>query len=171
MRNLLLILLIFVMSGCRPKDYGENLDRQIGNIESYVSQFPYNIQAGVYVIVTQFGEAEAQIPEYGDLITFWYIERSFTTKPDIYISTNRPEIAEEAGLDTPAQLLVPEVIEWGVTPLIPGLRGALMWATKGEQIQAIVPFNLGYDDKWNNVVPPYTALVFDIEIIDIEKKK
>lgn len=159
------------MSGCKPKDYGEILDRQIGNIESYVAQYPYNIQGGVYVIVKQIGEADAPVPEYGDLITFNYIESTFTTKPDIYINTNRPEIAEQAGLDIPTHLLVPEVIEWGVTPLIPGLRGALMWATKGEIIEAIVPFNLGYDDKWNNVVAPYTALAFEIEIIDIEKKK
>lgn len=170
MRKLILILFIFVISGCTPKDYGENLDKQISKIEQYVSKYSYTKQGGVYVIIMRIGEAEATIPEFGDLITFNYLERTFVDQPLDTISTNVPELAQKAGLDTPAEYLVPKEIEWGVTPLIPGLQGALMWATKGEILQAIVPFPLGYDDKWENAVPPYSGLAFDIEILDIQKK-
>lgn len=173
MRKLILILLTFVLFGCTPKEYGENRDKQISAIESFVSNERYNLQGGVYVIVTQIGEVDASTPAHGDLITFNYVEMAFTTKPnpEAIISTNIPEIAESAKLEIPEELLVPTVIEWGVTPLIPALRGALMWTTKGESLLAICPFDLGYGDKWNSFVPPYTALAFEIEIIDIQKKK
>lgn len=177
MRKLILILLTFVMFSCTPKDYGEKLDKQIGAIESYMSKVTtesndgYNIQGGAYVRIIEIGEVETTPPAFGDLITFNYVEMVFTSEPKGILSTNIPEIAKAAKLDTPEDQLVPMVIEWGVTPLIPGLKGALMWVTKGEVIEAVIPFNLGYDDKWNSIVPPYTALAFNIEIIDIEKKK
>lgn len=170
MHKLTLILLTFVLFGCASKESGENRDKQLSAIEKYVSQEPYTLQGGVYVIVTQIGEVGALTPEYGDLITFNYVEREFVDKPGGIITTNRPDVAEEAKLGIPKELLVPMEIEWGVTPIILGLKGALMWATKGESLLAIMPFELGYGDEWNNIIPPYTALAFEIDILDIQKK-
>lgn len=170
MRNLILILLTFVMVGCTSKKYSDNLDRQTKAIESYMSKYKYTIQEGTYVTIIEKGEAGASIPVFGDTISFNYIESEFTTQPGNFISTNIKSVAEELKLTTPNELLVPIEIEWGVTPIMLGLKGALMWATKGEHILAIIPFNLGYNDEWNNSVAPYTSLAFEIYILDIKKK-
>ncbi|MEG1554264.1 MAG: FKBP-type peptidyl-prolyl cis-trans isomerase [Rikenellaceae bacterium] len=170
MRKLILILLTFAIYGCDDEDYDTNLTSQTKSIESFVSKYPHQIQDGVYVIVTEIGEIGASTISVGDSVYINYTAMNFTTKPDSIITTNIKEVAEKEKFTTPKEMLVPFGIKWGTTPLIPGLAGALKWVTKGESILAIMPFNLGYGDDWHSMVPPYTALAFEIQIVDIIKR-
>jgi len=54
----------------------------------------------------------------------------------------------------------------------PGLEEALMKMKKGEKSRVIVPSKMGFGEKGKGVViPPYTTIVYDVEILDILSKE
>ncbi len=53
----------------------------------------------------------------------------------------------------------------------PGLEEALVKMKKGEKSRVIVPSKMGFGDKGRGVIiPPYTTIVYDVEIVDILSK-
>ena len=42
---------------------------------------------------------------------------------------------------------------------------------KGAKATFIIPSSLAYGEKGLNIIPPYTPLVFEIEVIDVVKGK
>ncbi len=52
-----------------------------------------------------------------------------------------------------------------------GLKGfeeGVMMMQKGEKATLVLPFNLAYGDRQIGIIPPFSPLVFDVELIDIE---
>lgn len=54
-----------------------------------------------------------------------------------------------------------------VNSLIPGFAKALCLLPKGTRAKIYIPWELGYGAEGTNSVEPYSALVYDIEIVDI----
>ena len=42
---------------------------------------------------------------------------------------------------------------------------------KGAKAKVVLPFYLAYDDMQGAPVPPYSNLVFELELIDIDKNE
>lgn len=63
-----------------------------------------------------------------------------------------------------------EVVEADVDGLIPGLAAVLTSMPVGTKCKAYIPWQLAYAAKGSNKVPPYSALVYDIEIVKIVKR-
>ena len=42
---------------------------------------------------------------------------------------------------------------------------------KGAKAKVIIPFYLAYNDMENALVPPYSNLIFELELIDFTKVK
>lgn len=63
-----------------------------------------------------------------------------------------------------------EVVETTVDGMIPGLAAVFTSMPAGTKCKVYIPWQLGYGAKGNNKVPPYSALVYDIEIVKIVKK-
>lgn len=55
--------------------------------------------------------------------------------------------------------------------LVSGLGKALTILPKGTKAKVYVPWQLGYGAEGNSYVEPYSTLVYDIEIVDIIRKK
>ncbi len=52
-----------------------------------------------------------------------------------------------------------------------GLKGfeeGVMMMQKGEKATLVLPFNLAYGDMQIGIIPPFSPLIFDVELIDIE---
>ena len=62
------------------------------------------------------------------------------------------------------------VAELEVKNLVSGLAQALMHLPSGTVCKVYIPWELGYGAKGTNSVAPYSALVYDIEIIDVIKR-
>ena len=62
-----------------------------------------------------------------------------------------------------------EVVELEVSGLVPGLAEVVMTLPAGTQCMVYVPWELAYGAKGTGKISPYSALVYDIEIIDTEK--
>lgn len=57
----------------------------------------------------------------------------------------------------------------GQDPLIPGFTQAVQMMNKGAKATIIIPSNLGYGQSNPNLpIPPFTPLLFELEIIDIQ---
>ena len=63
-----------------------------------------------------------------------------------------------------------EVVEAVVGTMLPGLAGVMTALPVGTKCKAYLPWQLAYGARGSNKVPPYSALVYDIEIVKIVKK-
>lgn len=59
-----------------------------------------------------------------------------------------------------------EAVDLQVASLVPGLAEVVMTLPAGTQCMVYVPWNLAYGAKGSGKISPYSALVYDIEIID-----
>lgn len=58
-----------------------------------------------------------------------------------------------------------------VGTVIPGLSEAFCMLPEGSKCKVYIPWQLGYGAAGNSVIPPYSALVFDIEILEVIRNK
>ena len=56
----------------------------------------------------------------------------------------------------------------GKNEVIEGLEEAVKLMQKGEHYIFIIPFRLAYGEKKYNIIPPFTTLVFEIELLDVQ---
>lgn len=63
-----------------------------------------------------------------------------------------------------------EATELQVRTLIPGLAEALTTLPAGTECKLYIPWELAYGSKGTHSVPPYSALVYDLEIVGIVGK-
>ena len=59
------------------------------------------------------------------------------------------------------------IIKLHAGSLIPGLSEALCMLPEGSKCKVYIPWQLGYGERGNKIVPPYSPLVFDIELIEV----
>ncbi|HBG41644.1 MAG TPA: hypothetical protein DDZ96_14505 [Porphyromonadaceae bacterium] len=59
---------------------------------------------------------------------------------------------------------------FGVTQVIPGWTEALKLMPVGSKWKLYIPYNLAYGAQERQVIKPFSNLIFDVELIDIEKK-
>lgn len=109
------------------------------------------LASGLYYIETKKGTGKA--PESGDVLKV-----NFTIKTidgfTLYSTENQP-------MD----------IEYGVPFDTKGFDEALNYLRKGTKASLIVPSNLAFDSTGRQgIVPPYTTLLYDVELVDVKSK-
>jgi len=61
-----------------------------------------------------------------------------------------------------------EPIEFSLTAVIPGWTEGLQLMTKGSTYRLYIPSDLGYGPQGvGSQIPPYSTLVFEVELLDI----
>jgi FKBP-type peptidyl-prolyl cis-trans isomerase len=53
----------------------------------------------------------------------------------------------------------------------PGLNDALQNMPEGSKWQVFVPSNLAYADKGTTLIPPYSALILEVELLEVKPSK
>jgi FKBP-type peptidyl-prolyl cis-trans isomerase len=112
-------------------------------------------ESGVYYIVTQPGSGPT--PNRGDVVQVHYTGKLMNGKVFDSSRTN-----PQAG-GKPAQFQV------GVGMVIPGWEEGVMKMHKGEKATLIIPSGLAYGPRGNPSIPANSVLLFDIELMDIQK--
>ncbi len=62
-----------------------------------------------------------------------------------------------------------DVMELPISRLIPGLQNALRLMPEGSTWEVYVPWDLGYGEEGAKNVPPHSALIFKVHLIEIVK--
>ena len=62
-----------------------------------------------------------------------------------------------------------DVVEVAVQNLIPGMQNALVMMPEGSTWEVYVPWRLGYGEEGAKNIPPHSALIFKIKLIEVVK--
>jgi len=129
-------------------------------IESYVAKNgltgkTQKTELGVYYVVTQPGAGPT--PTRGDAVQVHYTGKLLNGKV-FDSSRSNPQSGGK-----PAQFQV------GVGMVIPGWEEGVMKMHKGEKATLIIPSTLAYGPRGNQGIAPNSVLLFDIELLDIQK--
>lgn len=62
-------------------------------------------------------------------------------------------------------------VTFAVNRVIPGWTEALQMMGKGAKWQLFIPWNLAYGENGTRGIPPYSTLIFDVEVVDIISPK
>lgn len=57
----------------------------------------------------------------------------------------------------------------GQGKVLRGLEEGISYMAKGEQATLVIPYTLAYGESGYGAIPPYTNLVFDVEVVDVVK--
>lgn len=124
------------------------------DIRTYMLQNKINAtpnQSGLVFISLKEGNGDT--PQIGDKVAFHYTGYYFDGKV----------------FDSSYDRSLPLVVQLGNNMIIKGMEEALLMMNKGSKAKIIVPFYLAYNDMENVPVPPYSNLIFEIELIDFTK--
>jgi FKBP-type peptidyl-prolyl cis-trans isomerase len=80
-------------------------------------------------------------------------------------------VAKEAGLQQEGRKYEPIPVILGTTSVIQGWTEGLLLLNEGSKAKFIIPSSLGYGDQSAGDIPPYSTLVFDVELVKIKPIK
>jgi FKBP-type peptidyl-prolyl cis-trans isomerase len=119
---------------------------------------------GLFYTITKPGTGDK--PAVGDTAEVNYTAKFTNGK---IFETNVKEIAQKNNSFNPGLPYKPIKIPVGVKRVIPGWDEGLQQLNKGSKATFVVPSKLAYGEQGYALVPPYTPLVFDIELVNIIK--
>ncbi|MCL7986976.1 FKBP-type peptidyl-prolyl cis-trans isomerase [Sphingobacterium sp. lm-10] len=64
-----------------------------------------------------------------------------------------------------------EPITFGLDGVIPGWQIALPLMKKGAKYRFFIPYDLAYGERGSGAIPPFSTLIFDIELLNITPKE
>ncbi len=137
-----------------------------GKISKYVADNNLKVTttpSGLEYVVTQQGSGDK--PAVGDTVVVNYVGKFTTGK--VFDTSIKTE-AQKAKLQiNPMNPYKPIRFAIGTKGMIAGWDEALQLLNKGSKATLILPSKLAYGEQGNQVIAPFTPLVFDIELVDI----
>lgn len=152
---LFIVLMVSVLYSCSIEGYSTKKLASNNEILSYLNNNGYTVYPDslglVYIPVRQGNNV---FPKDNDVVAFHYV--GYYLNGEIF--------------DSSYDKFRPLIVQLGEDKLIKGLEYALLKMDKGAKSKVIIPFYLAYDNMENGPVPPYSNLIFELELIDIDSK-
>jgi FKBP-type peptidyl-prolyl cis-trans isomerase len=104
----------------------------------------------------------------GDLISFYYAG-TLLNDTSRYFDTNYEALANALKLDMTSEKFEPIEAVAGNNSLLPGLSTGLDMVHSGDAGEIIFNSDMGFGEKGNGLVPPFSPLIFKIVIVGIQK--
>lgn len=114
-----------------------------------------------YVITKQGAGVKANV---GDTVEVNYTGSFLGGK---VFDTSYPEVAKKAGTYNAQRPYSPLKMPVGLGKSIPGFDEGLMLFPKGTKVTLILPSTLAYGERGNQGIPPFTPLVFELDILNV----
>jgi FKBP-type peptidyl-prolyl cis-trans isomerase len=115
-----------------------------------------------YVITTPGSETK---PVNGDTVVLNYVGKFLSGK--VFDTSIKSEAIKGKLQINPMNPYKPLRFPLGTPGMIPGLNEAMLLVGKGAKATFIMPSSLAYGDRGNQMIGPFTPLVFDVELVDI----
>lgn len=123
--------------------------------------------SGLKYVITQ--PSIKRKPLSGDTVLVNYTGRTVNGK---VFDSSIQEVAQQAGLQQPGRTYEPIKVVVGVDNVIKGWTEGLLLLPEGSKAKLIIPSGLGYGDQGQgDDIPPYSTLIFDIEVVKIHPIK
>jgi FKBP-type peptidyl-prolyl cis-trans isomerase len=138
---------------------------EVKKIKAYVaskSLKPTVSASGLNYVITTEGSGAKANP--GDTVLVNYTGMFLSGK---VFDTSLPEVAKKSGTFNPQRPYEPLKLPVGMNSSIPGFEEGLMLLTKGAKATLILPSSLAYGEQGNQGIPPYSPLIFEIEMVNI----
>ncbi len=125
--------------------------------------------SGLGYQVTKPGTGEKAVA--GDSIVVNYVVKFLEGKvlSDKFLETTLVSEAKKAGKFVPGRPYEPMGTLVGMQRSIPGFDEALMSFPAGTKVTLVIPSSLAYGEQGNQLVPPNSPLLFDLEILKVIK--
>ena len=150
-----MILIVSVLYSCSIEIYTTRKFSADSEIISYLNNNGYDVSPDslglVYIPLKQGNNV---YPEKDDVVAFHYV--GYYLNGDVFDSSY--------GKSRPL------IVKLGDNQLIKGLEYSLLKMDKGSKSKVIIPFYMAYGNMENGPVPPYSNLIFELELIDIDTK-
>lgn len=150
----------FLKSDAEAAKKGES-----GKFKSYIQSKglkPTVTASGLNYVITKAGAGVNA--KAGDTVKVNYTGMFLGGK---VFDTSYPDVAKKAGTFNPQRPYEPLKMQVGLGQSIPGFDEGLMLLPKGTKATLILPSSLAYGEQGNQGIPPFTPLVFEVEIVDI----
>lgn len=150
---LLSFALVF-FSGCTIETYStKKTDADIFILE-YIHDNELDVKPETSgLVLIPIAEGHGETPKAGDKVAFHY--KGYYVNGELF--------------DSSYEKSYPLVIELGKGQIIKGIEEALSKMNKSSKSKVIIPFYLAYRDLESAPVPPYSNLIFELELIDFMK--
>ena len=152
---LTIVFITIVLYSCSIESYSTKKYAANNEILSYLNDNGYMVLPDslglVYIPVKQGNNV---FPKDNDIVAFHYV--GYYLNGEVF--------------DSSFEKSRPLIVKLGDGLLIKGLEYSLLKMDKGAKSKVIIPFYLAYDNMENAPVPPYSNLIFELEMIDIDRK-
>jgi FKBP-type peptidyl-prolyl cis-trans isomerase FkpA len=119
--------------------------------------------SGLMYQITKEGSGPKIMP--GDSAVINYTGQLLTGK--VFDSSNK-EVAQKNKIFNPMRPYAPIHIAIGAGAVIPGWEEGVQLLNKGAKATLVIPSKLAYGERGApNVIPPFSPIVFDVELVDI----
>ncbi|MBR5602880.1 MAG: FKBP-type peptidyl-prolyl cis-trans isomerase [Bacteroidales bacterium] len=153
---LVLSVVITIMTSCTIESYVTRKRDADLEITKYLNDNKLNVSTNTSGLVfISMEDGDGGYPKPGDRVAFHY--KGYYLNGEMF--------------DSSYDKSYPLVVQLGEGMLIKGMEEALLSMNKGSKSKIIVPFYLAYNDMDNAPVPPYSNLIFELEIIDFTSGK
>lgn len=139
-----------------------------GKISNYIASNklePSKTATGLQYVIEEEGTGDKAA--LGDTVVVNYTGQLTN---GVFFDTTNEELAKEEKLHNPMRTYEPIRFSLGNDPVIQGWTEGLQLLSKGGKAKFIIPSSLGYGDgPAGNKIPPYSPLIFEVELVDIIK--
>ena len=134
-------------------DYPDETAKAAKELANFLAKNKIEVEptaSGLYYVVTEPGNGEK--PEVGKPVTMHYTGKLL----------NGTVFDSSVEGDQPFQFIL------GVGQVIPGWDEGVQLMTKGEKGLLYIPYYLAYGERDMGDIPPFSNLIFEVELIDFE---
>lgn len=144
---------------------------EIANLDKYVADRKLTVKTTPSGLRYQVTHTLANKPKIMPGDTLW-VNYAGRTINDKVFDTSIEAVAKEAGLVQPGRTYEPIQFPVGQSMVIKGWDEGLQLLTEGSKATFVIPSNLAYGDQGQgDAIPPFSTLVFDVEIVKVAKGK
>lgn len=151
------------------EDAAINKLQEPGKISNYMATHKLTshlTSSGLHYVVSKEGQGALAQP--GDTVQFDYTGRYITGK---IFDTSNKDTAITAGVFNETRPYRPDSAIAGSPKTIPAIDEALLRFPAGAHITLVIPSALAYGETGNSLFPPFTPLVFNLDIKTITKAR
>ena len=134
-------------------------------VKAYVSSKglkPAVTASGLNYVISKEGAGSKANP--GDTVMVNYTGMFLSGK---VFDTSVPDVAKKNGTFNPQRPYEPLKLPVGLGGSIPGFEEGLMLLNKGAKATLILPSKLAYGEQGNQGIPPFTPLIFEVDVVNI----